>query len=56
MLACIAIIPLAFIAGPVRGIPFYWKCIDCSFSVFGIIPLYLLRNWIKKLEKINVEM
>jgi hypothetical protein len=51
MLACIAIIPLAFIAGPVRGIPFYWKCIDCSFGVLGIIPLYIVWRWIKKLEK-----
>jgi hypothetical protein len=50
VLACIAIIPLAFIAGPVRGIPFYWKCIDCSFGIFGIIPLSLLWRWIKKLE------
>jgi len=53
MLACIAIIPLAFIAGAVRGIPFYWKCIDCSFGIFGIIPLYFLRRWIKKLEPSN---
>lgn len=50
MLACIAIIPLAFIAGAVRGIPFYWKCIDCSFGVIGIVPLYLVRKWIKQLE------
>ena len=49
MLACVAIIPLAFIAGPVRGIPFYWKCIDCSFGVIGIIPLYFVRKWIKQL-------
>jgi hypothetical protein len=56
MLACIAIIPLAFIAGPLRGIPFYWKCIDCSFGVFGIIPLYLLRRWIKKLERMNIDI
>jgi hypothetical protein len=53
MLACMAVIPLAFIAGPVRGIPFYWKCIDCSFGVFGIVPLYLLWRWIKKLERIK---
>jgi len=53
MLACIAVIPLAFIAGSVRGIPFYWKCIDCSFGIFGIIPLYFLRKWIKKLEQIQ---
>jgi len=52
MLACIAIIPLAFIAGPVRGIPIYWTCIDCSFGIFGIIPLYFVRRWIRKLEKI----
>jgi hypothetical protein len=50
MLACMAIIPLAFIAGAVRGIPFYWKCIDCSFGVLGIIPLYLVWRWIKRLE------
>lgn len=51
MLACVAVIPLAFIAGPVRGIPFYWKCIDCSFGVLGIIPLYIVWKWIRKLEK-----
>ena len=49
MLACVAIMPLAFIAGAVRGIPFYWKCIDCSFGVIGIVPLYLVRKWIKQL-------
>ena len=53
MMACLAIIPLAFIAGPVRGIPFYWKCIDCSFGIIGIIPLYFVRKWIKALEKIQ---
>jgi hypothetical protein len=50
MLACIAIFPLAFIAGPIRGIPFYWRCIDCSFGIIGIIPLWIVRRWIKKLE------
>jgi hypothetical protein len=47
----VAVIPLAFIAGPIRGIPFYWKCIDCSFGVLGIIPLYIVWRWIKKLGK-----
>ena len=50
MIACIMIFPLAFIAGNVRGIPFYWKLIDCSFGVFGLIPLFICRRWIKKLE------
>ena len=51
MLACVAVIPLAFIAGSARGIPLYWKLIDCSFGVVGIIPLYFLRKWIRQLER-----
>jgi hypothetical protein len=49
MLACIAVIPLAMIAGPIRTIPFYWRCLDCSFGVIGIIPLWIVRRWIKQL-------
>lgn len=51
MLACVAVIPLALIAGPIRGIPFYWQCIDCSFGIFGIIPLYIVRRWTLRLER-----
>jgi hypothetical protein len=50
MLACIAIMPVAMIAGPIRQIPFYWRLIDCSFGVIGIIPLWICRKWIKQLE------
>src|SRR5262245_12799149 len=39
MIACASIIPLALIAGPVRGIPFWWTCIDMSFGVVGMVPL-----------------
>ena len=39
MAACVLVIPLALICGEVRGIPLYWRLIDCSFGVFGIIPL-----------------
>lgn len=52
MIACIGVIPLALICGSIRGIPFYWQLIDCSFGVFGIIPLYILHKYIKKLEKL----
>lgn len=51
MIACISILPLAFICGPIRQIPFYWRLIDCSFGVFGIIPLLLCMKYIKALEK-----
>jgi succinate-acetate transporter protein len=51
MLACVAIFPLAMICGPIREIPIFWRIIDCSFGVLGIIPLWVVRNWIKELEK-----
>jgi hypothetical protein len=41
MIACVMILPLAFIAGPIRQIPFFWRLIDCSFGLFGIIPLWV---------------
>ncbi len=50
MLACIAVIPLAFIAAPIRHIPYYHVLIDCSFGVIGIVPLFICKRWIKKLE------
>ena len=50
MIACVMVLPLAFIAGPIRHIPFYWQLIDCSFGVFGIIPLWIVRKDIKRLE------
>lgn len=44
IIACAAVVPAALIAGALRGIPFYWRLIDCSFGVFGAIPLiYCLR-------------
>lgn len=53
MIACIMIFPLAFIAGPVRGIPFYWQLIDCSFGVIGLIPLWIVYRKIESLEKLS---
>lgn len=51
MIACSGIIPLALICGAIREIPFYWRLIDCSFGIFGFIPLILLHKCVKKLEK-----
>ena len=53
MIACAAIIPLAFIMGPIRHIPFFWTLVDWSFGIFGIIPLYISYISIKKLERFN---
>jgi len=49
MIACIAVVPLALIAGPIRGIPWGWQLIDISFGVFGIVPLLFAYANIRKL-------
>lgn len=51
MVACAAIVPLAVICGPIRGIPPWWTLIDISFGVFGIIPLFFAYRLIRGLER-----
>jgi hypothetical protein len=51
MIACVMVFPLAFIAGPVRGIPIYWRLIDCSFGVIGLVPLSICYRAIRKIEQ-----
>jgi hypothetical protein len=51
LIACAGIIPLATIAGPIRGIPMGWRLIDCSFGVFGAIPLLMCRRETRAIER-----
>jgi hypothetical protein len=51
MIACVLVIPLAVIMNPIRGIPFFWTLIDCSFGVLGIIPLWIVRRDIRQIAK-----
>ncbi len=51
MIACVLIIPFAFIAGHFREIPIGWRLIDCSFGVIGLIPLSICLSKIALLEK-----
>ena len=53
MLACMAVFPLAFIAGAIRGIPVFWRLIDCSFGVIGLVPLVLCYRKIEALERLS---
>ena len=53
MIACVMVIPLAMIAGPIRGIPFVWRLFDCAFGIFGIIPLWFVRRDIRRLEQLT---
>lgn len=54
-IACLMIFPLAFICGPIRGIPLYWQIIDCSFGLIGLIPLTIIYRHINRLEAIQNE-
>lgn len=49
MICCVMIIPTALIFGSIRSIPFTWQLIDCSFGVFGLIPLLIIQKKIKYL-------
>lgn len=44
LVACVLVPSLALICGPLRGIPWAWRLIDCSFGIAGALPLwYCLR-------------
>jgi hypothetical protein len=52
MIACVMVPFLAFTAGSIRGIPFFWQLIDCSFAAFGFVPLWICNKNIIKLESL----
>jgi hypothetical protein len=54
LITCAGVIPLALIAGQIRGIPLVWRLIDCGFGVFGSIPLLLCRRSIQMLEHLYI--
>lgn len=53
MISCLAIFPLAFFCGAIRGIPLPWRLIDCSFGFFGIMPLLYCWHLTKQLETLD---
>jgi len=53
LIACVLVIPFALVFGGWRGIPLWWRLIDCSFGVSGFIPLWFCRRWTLELEKLN---
>lgn len=53
MAACIAVFPLAFICGPIRGIPFFHQLIDCSFGAIGFSVLYYINHQINSFRYEN---
>jgi hypothetical protein len=50
LIACASVIPYAWICGAIRGIPAWWRLVDCSFGLFGAVPLWLCRRWALELQ------
>jgi hypothetical protein len=48
IISCCAVVPMAMIAGPLRGIPFWWRIVDCSFGVFGLLPLIAVKWYLRR--------
>lgn len=53
LIACAGVLPLALIAGHFRGIPLPWRLIDCSFGLFGAVPLLICKRSIHALERMQ---
>jgi len=50
VIACALVLPLALVCGAVRQIPMGWRLIDCSFGIFGLVPLCCCLRWTRALE------
>jgi hypothetical protein len=50
MVACGAVFILAFVCGPIRGIPFFHQLIDCAFGFIGFFPLWFVYKKVVQLE------
>ena len=50
MIACVLVVPFALVMGEIRGIPLFWRLIDCSFGVFGAVPLFFMLRMVRDME------
>ncbi len=50
-IACVAVIPWAVLFGALRGIPIWWRLIDCSFGMVGFFPCWWCHRWAGELER-----
>jgi len=53
ILCCFLSFITAFIAGPIRYIPFFHQLIDCGFGAIGLFPLFFIRKKIKQLREME---
>ena len=48
LIACVLVVPYALVFGGLRGIPIWWRLMDCSFGVFEFVPLWFCRRWARE--------
>ena len=53
ILSCLLAFPLAFIAGPIRHVPFFHQLVDAGISMAGLFALLVVRRAIKELSRIS---
>jgi hypothetical protein len=51
LVVCALVFPWALGFGALRGIPWWWRAVDCSFGLFGSLPLWACHTWVTRLEK-----
>ena len=51
VITCSLVIPYALIFGSFRGIPWWWRLIDCSFGLGGMVPLLIALHLVRRLPQ-----
>ena len=55
LIACLLVVPFALVAGHFRGMPFWWRLVDCSFGIIGWLPLMIVYKKIGQMEKLQTQ-
>lgn len=53
LIASALVVPYALGFGAWRGIPLWWRAIDCSFGVGCSIPLWFCRRYAMEMERLG---
>ncbi len=53
LIGLLGVLLLAFIAGPIRGVPLFWRFIDAAFDLLCAFPLLLCRHYLGLLDRIQ---
>ncbi len=52
LISCVGLLLLAFLAGPIRQIPLFWRWVDAAFAILYALPLLLCLHYMGLLDRI----